>query len=172
MSKRIMNEVITLAEDLDIEVYYQATDSMHIDDSKLDLLQTEYRKMYNRELIGNQLGQFHSDFKLSDSSIKPDGKIVASESYFVGKGVYIDKLEYTVNGNKQNDYHIRMKGIKESGIKQKTKELYNGNYLELYKDLYNGKNIEFNMLVDGVRFVFNSNYSVSSSEKFTRSVQF
>ena len=31
MSKRIMNEVMTTAEDLDIEIYYQDTDSMHIE---------------------------------------------------------------------------------------------------------------------------------------------
>jgi len=31
MSKRIMNEVMCLAEDLGIEIYYTDTDSMHID---------------------------------------------------------------------------------------------------------------------------------------------
>jgi len=172
MSKRIMNEVITLAEDLNIEIYYQATDSMHIDDSKLDLLQSEYRKKYNRELLGNQLGQFHGDFKPSSKNVKPDGKILATESYFVGKGVYVDKLEYQVNGITQNDYHVRMKGIKESSLKQKVNDSYNGDYLELYKDLHKGKKIEFNMLIDGVSFIFNSNYSVKTRKKLTRTIKF
>jgi hypothetical protein len=36
MSKRIMNEVMTTAEDLDIKIFYQDTDSMHIEKDKLD----------------------------------------------------------------------------------------------------------------------------------------
>lgn len=38
MSKRIMNEVICLAEDLKIKLFYQDTDSIHIEIDKLDLL--------------------------------------------------------------------------------------------------------------------------------------
>lgn len=172
MSKRIMNEVITLAEELDIEIYYQATDSMHIDDSKLDLLQKEYYKKYNRELLGNQLGQFHSDFKLSDKTKQADGKILATESYFVGKGVYVDKLEYQMNGITHNDYHVRMKGINAKSLEEKVKTEYDGDYIKLYKDLYNNKNIEFDMLVDTVKFTFNSNYSVSTVNEFKRNICF
>ena len=35
MSKRIMNEVMTTAEDLDIKIFYQDTDSMHIEKDKI-----------------------------------------------------------------------------------------------------------------------------------------
>ena len=38
MSKRIMNEVMCLAEDIGIEIHYTDTDSMHIDKSDLDRL--------------------------------------------------------------------------------------------------------------------------------------
>ena len=62
MSKRIMNEVMTTAEDLDIKIYYQDTDSMHIEKDKLNLLADEFKKRYNHELIGKNLGQFHNDF--------------------------------------------------------------------------------------------------------------
>ena len=69
MSKRIMMEVITTAEDNDVNVYYQDTDSMHIEADKVELLANAFRERYERELIGKQLGQFHSDFdtfELSD----------------------------------------------------------------------------------------------------------
>ena len=62
MSKRIMNEVICLAEDLGINVYYQDTDSIHIDDDKIELLEKEFEKRFGRKLRGDQLGQFHPDF--------------------------------------------------------------------------------------------------------------
>ena len=45
MSKRIMNEVMTLSEDLDIKIFYQDTDSMHIEKDKLKLLENEYLKV-------------------------------------------------------------------------------------------------------------------------------
>ena len=34
MSKRIMNEVICLVEDLNIKIFYQDTDSMHLFEKK------------------------------------------------------------------------------------------------------------------------------------------
>ena len=50
MSKRIMNEVMCLAEDLGINIYYTDTDSMHIDKSGLDSLEIEFQKKYGRKL--------------------------------------------------------------------------------------------------------------------------
>ena len=108
-SKHIMNEVMCLAEDLDIPIYYQDTDSMHIQKDKLDLLADEYRKKYNRELIGKDLGQFHSDF---DSKILK-GDIYAKESYFIAKKIYLDVL---TDGGDVEDYHIRMKGVSKEAI--------------------------------------------------------
>ena len=48
MSKRIMNEVCCLSEDLKINIYYTDTDSMHIDKDSIELLSQEYFKKYNR----------------------------------------------------------------------------------------------------------------------------
>ena len=62
MSKRIMNEVIYLAEDLGINVYYQDTDSIHIENDKIELLEREFKKKYGRNLRGGELDQFHPDF--------------------------------------------------------------------------------------------------------------
>lgn len=66
MSKRIMNEVICTAEDIGIRVYYQDTDSIHIDDDKIELLEKEFEKRFGRKLRGDQLGQFHPDFDKCD----------------------------------------------------------------------------------------------------------
>ena len=62
MSKRIMNEVICTAEDIGINVYYQDTDSIHVENDKIELLEKEFEKRFGRKLRGNKLGQFHPDF--------------------------------------------------------------------------------------------------------------
>ena len=43
MSKRIMNEVMFTAEDLDIKIIYQDTDNMHIEKSRIKDLTEEYK---------------------------------------------------------------------------------------------------------------------------------
>ena len=48
MSKRIMNEVMCLAEDLKINIYYQDTDSMHIEHDKIKLLLEAFNNKYGR----------------------------------------------------------------------------------------------------------------------------
>ncbi len=85
MSKRIMNEVMCLAEDMNIEIYYQDTDSMHIDarlDNKgksgVEKLSAEYFKLYGKELVGKNLGQFHSDF-----DYKSDEQPISVESIYL-----------------------------------------------------------------------------------------
>ena len=102
MSKRIMNEVICLAEDLGLNIYYQDTDSLHIDSDQIKTLSQEYTKLYDRTLIGKGMGQFHSDFE----SAKLEGDIHATKSLFLGKKCYIDVLE---DSRGEKDYHIRMK---------------------------------------------------------------
>ena len=51
MSKRIMNEVMTIAEDSGIFIYYQDTDSMHILDSDIPTLSTNFKHKFNQDLI-------------------------------------------------------------------------------------------------------------------------
>ena len=46
MSKRIMNEVMCLAEDLGIQIWYQDTDSMHIEADKVDCLNAAFKNKY------------------------------------------------------------------------------------------------------------------------------
>lgn len=135
MSKRIMNEVMCLAEDNNINIYYQDTDSMHIDESSITKLSDLFQNKYNRNLIGKDMGQFHSDFSVNDSQAK---NIVAIESIFLGKKCYIDKLQYEINGSIGIDYHIRMKSIPTQCIKD-----YDSDYMKTFESLYNSKEIEF-----------------------------
>ena len=63
MSKRIMNEIVCMAEDLGNNVYYQDTDSMHIEHDKIQQFSEAFQKKYNQEIIGEDfIGCFYNDF--------------------------------------------------------------------------------------------------------------
>ena len=170
MSKRIMNEVMCLAEDLDIELFYQDTDSMHIYEEDIKKLAKNYEKKYNKVLIGKGMGQFHSDF--DSNIIKSD--IHATESIFLGKKCYIDKLEGKDEyGNNAVDYHIRMKGVSNKSILYKSIQ-ENKSLLEIYKNLLNGNKEKFDLACGGNKccFVFNNDYTIKSKYEFLREVKF
>lgn len=167
MSKRIMNEVMCLAEDLGIFIYYQDTDSMHLLDSDIKLLTENFNKQYNRELIGKQMGQFHSDFKMEGCK-----NVVAVSSIFLGKKSYIDVLEGTNTfGNIQYGYHIRMKGVPSAAITYKAEELGITPF-ELYNRMYNSEKVEFDITKGHVKFIFKSNYTIATRRLFLRTVKF
>ena len=92
MSKRIMNEVMCLAEDNGISIFYQDTDSMHIPHNDISRLSNLFEMKYNRKLIGKNMGQFHTDFSLNDKNGKPCKDITAVACVFNGKKCYIDEL--------------------------------------------------------------------------------
>lgn len=168
-SKTIMYEVMTLAEDLNIDMYYTDTDSIHIDNSKIEYLGKEFEKKYDRVLIGNQMGQFHTDFDLAGSV----GDIVAIESIILGKKCYIDKLEAVdKDGKKIHDYHIRMKGVSTNCIKFKGDAEYGGDYMKMFDELYNGNTLEFNLLAVAPSFELCKNMNIRSRKKFSRRISF
>ena len=131
-SKHIMNRVIATAEDNNLNLYYQDTDSIHIETDDLNKLVEIYNKKYNPEsdiinkngLIGEYMGQFHTDFSITkydedDNKIKYNFKeIYSNSSYFLGKKCYLDELKGVLeNGEIITDYHIRMKGMSNDTIK-------------------------------------------------------
>ena len=174
VSKNIMNEVMCLAEDIGANIHYTDTDSMHLDYDMVETLGEKFKKKYGRELIGKQLGQFHTDFEFSGcfyivndqlervgDSMKSVGEIKAVESYFIAKKTYLDKL---VDDAGQICYHIRLKGIPSRCIQAKCNQMYKGNPMELYKDLFNGKTISFDLTSGGnVVFKSNKNHTMSTS---------
>ena len=161
MSKRIMNEVMTLSEDLDIKIFYQDTDSMHIEKDTLKLLENEYLKVYNRELIGDKMGQFHNDF----DEVK-DG--YTTESIFLGKKAYIDIL---TNDNADYGIHYRMKGIILECIKDYA-DSNNIEILDVYKKLLNNESITFDLLKVKCAFKTDKNRQIRSLKDFKRCVSF
>lgn len=168
MSKRIMAEVMYLADDNNIPIFYQDTDSMHCiveDVPKLELL---FKQKYNRDLIGNKMGQFHSDFdvgKFEEKGFEP----YAKETIICGKKVYYDRVVCNSNGDEID--HIRMKGINETSILLYGKQK-NLNVSQIYHELYYGKQIEFNLGASKVMFKLNSNLTVSTNNDFKRNVKF
>lgn len=168
MSKRIMNEVMTLAEDLKIDIFYQDTDSMHIDKSKLELLSETFKKIYGRELIGDKvLGQFHSDFEKINETDKETP--YATESYFLGKKCYIDHLR---NNNGDRNYHYRMKGVDLKCVKLVADRDFNGELLKVYKHLFDNNTIEFDLKLTLPCFEMNKNRTVVSRKDFKRNIKF
>ena len=173
MSKRLMNEVMCLAEDLGKHIYYQDTDSMHIADEDIDPLADAFREKYGRELLGKGMGHFHSDFnsKILRSDVQP---ITAKRSIFLGKKCYIDELVGTdANGEEAVDYHVRLKGVPTASIHHLA-HTNNCSVMSIFEDLYDGKAKVFDLLCGGLKcsFKFNSNLSITSRENFSRRIQF
>ena len=172
-SKNIMNKVMCLGEDLGLKQYTQDTDSIHIDYDEVNILGKAYRKKYNTELIGNDMGQFHIDFDLEGSV----GDIWATDSIFLGKKCYIDKLESRDKDNKPiYGHHIRMKGITHSSIDYTAKKDFGGNVLKMYEHLFNGKSVNFDLLCGGEKDMFKSEKDMTirtlKCGEFSREVSF
>lgn len=168
MSKRLMNQVMCLADDLNIDIYYQDTDSMHIRKDQVPLLEEKFYEKYHRELRGTNLTQFHPDFNPPKEGISIPDEVVAIESYFLGKKCYIDLLE-DQEGNRS--YHVRMKGISNAAIKYKAEEEEDCTLMDLYRRMYDGQTIKFDLCAAGVKFNNNKNGIVKSLEKFERKVR-
>tara|TARA_R110000824_G_scaffold171736_1_gene349391 strand:+ start:51 stop:3818 length:3768 start_codon:yes stop_codon:yes gene_type:complete len=180
MSKRIMNEVMCLAEDLEIPMYYQDTDSIHLDASRTEQLTEAYEKAYSEEpwfqpLYGDQLGQFSSDFEM-DGIKEQDIKCV--NGVYLGKKCYIELLEgIDSEGKVHYDAHIRMKGVGDKCVTWRCKEL-GCSPLELYTRLSEPDQGEtFDLLRDDKgwakpKFIFHPDYTISSREEFHRFITF
>ena len=168
-----MNEVMTLAEDEKLSIWYQDTDSMRINYEELDLLEKAFKIEYNRDLIGTDMCQFHIDFDLDGAC----GEIYSTESYFLAKKVYLDNLE-SINKDSDiiNGDHIRLKSVPTSCIKFTAKNM-NMTPMHLYKHLF-GKNnkIQFDLTQNGQNcgFKYNTDMSVRSynPNEFCREIGF
>lgn len=157
-SKHIMNRVMCLAEDIDANIWYQDTDSMHIDYDAVPRLADAYKVKYNKQLIGKQMSQFHVDFELKGS----EGNIFAKESIFLGKKSYLDIL--ACDGNDVEGMHIRMKGIPG--------KLLESNTYEKYMKLYNGERMSFDLSELCCININSKTQEVSKRLNFTRNVSF
>lgn len=167
LSKRIMNRVMATAEDNDIPIFYQDTDSMHLYYDDVIPLGVAYKAKYNAELIGKAMGQFHND--LENAAGEP---CVSLRCIILGKKCYMDRVIATKDyedktENPEVEHHIRMKGVGSKAVLS--------NYEDpevVYERLYAGEALEFDLLKTGVKFDVKTGISVSSRKKFTRTIQF
>ena len=160
MSKRIMNEVMVTAEDLNINIYYQDTDSMHIQRNRLNDLANEFKRRFGRELIGTDLGQFHNDF----DEVR-DG--YAYQSIFNGKKMYIDLLK---NDKGEYGIHYRMKGVNLECVKIYANE-NNISIYDVYNKIFNGESITFDLLKATAGIKLNNNMTTKTIKEFKRTVK-
>ena len=68
MGKRIMNKVFSCADGCDIKIYYQDTDSIHLNYEDVDKIENGYKEKYGSELVGEELGNFHIDFPMDNDN--------------------------------------------------------------------------------------------------------
>ena len=165
MSKRIMNEVMCLAYDEGCRIYYQDTDSMHIEKADLPKLESSFQAKFGRKLVGADLGQFHSDFASDEGRDDVD---CAVESYFLMKKTYIDKLRFN---DSTFGFMSRAKGIPQLTRYIEAQDNYNGDIMKMYEHLYEGNAIEFDLLKGSTKFKFNSNQTITNLDKFPRTLK-
>ena len=171
-SKRIMNEVMCLAEDEGHVIYYQDTDSIHLNSDAVPELAKAYKRVYNRELDGEDMGEFHVDLDLPGAV----GEVYAKESLFLGKKTYLHVLEgIDKNGNSISGYHIRMKGVPSRSIRH-TADKAGISVLDVYRRLYGGSPVSFDLTCGGQScgFKYQKDLSVRSYKdgEFVRTLRF
>ena len=168
-SKRIMNEVMCLAEDLNLNMFYQDTDSIHIVYDDVEILAKAFEEKYHRILQGGDMGQFHIDFDIIDDNgekVKGLKEICSTESYFIGKKVYYDKLlGVHENGETVTGDHIRLKSIPTSCVKYQT-GLTNTTPLDMYKQFYEGKSVTFDLTENNAKPIFEYQKDKSIKSKY------
>ena len=117
------------------------------------------------------MGQFHTDFDLDGAKSET---IIATESIFVGKKTYLDKLEGICKktGEVLVDYHIRCKGVPSKSIKY-LEEKTGKSLIDIYKQMLNGDDVEFDLTCDGMAIKFDvKNMSVFTKPEFKRKLNF
>ena len=76
-----MNEVFSCAGDLNVNIYYQDADSIHLNYVDVDKVVEGYKNKYGLGLVGEALGNFHVDFDMNGGN----SEIYATESVILGK---------------------------------------------------------------------------------------
>lgn len=104
MSKRALHEVLDLCNTLNITVTYVDTDAIHVEKDKLPLLSRAYFEAYHQQLIGNALGQFHSDFSIGCGH---NESVFSCLSLVLRPKVYFDNLLCTVCNKDSMQYCVK-----------------------------------------------------------------
>ena len=81
MSNRVMSKVFSCADDMNIKMYYQDTDSIHLNYDDVDKNVKRYKEEYELDLVRGDLGNFHVDVDMDGAK----GEIYVIESVLLGK---------------------------------------------------------------------------------------
>ena len=170
--KRIMNEVFDIANTHNCPIYYTDTDSLHCNTDDLNTIENEYFNKYGKDLLGRQLGQFHTDFKLRGSV----GEIYATRSIYLGKKSYMNILE-SINdkGEIITGIKFRMKGIVDVALQHHANIHYNGDLFKLYEELAKGISMTITLNPKNVKVMFeykNNAINTRADGSFTRTIKF
>ena len=80
-----MNCVFDSANICGVKIYYQYTDSIHLNHDDVDKIVKIYKQKINQDLVGDGLGNFHVDFSM-DGAVT---EIYGVESLLLGKKTYV-----------------------------------------------------------------------------------
>ena len=164
-SKHLMNQVMCTAEQNNINIFYQDTDSCHVLEEDVPKIADLFQFKYHKKLIGEQMGQFHNDFDRFPGSV---GAIHSRKLIALGKKSYLDIL---VDEEGNEGYHIRLKGIPHQVILNKCKRMKIG-IEELYERLYKGEEITFDLLDGNNAFRKSKCFEQTNLSTFKRRVKF
>ena len=202
VSRRIMNDVLLACERVAAYVYYTDTDSLMISRAKVKNVVMEYdrrRPAGLNKMIGEDLGQFHSDYNQNDFSIFRNGSVTQGVKQFpsdaksddiygeflivVRKKLYALGLTVTAaDGRTVKGLTVRAKGATQSGLFDfayrhraliDTPTLYSSEYksLDAFSDPVQRALVAmyYRMAVNGETFSVPLNPGGRSQFKFSRS---
>lgn len=115
MSKQIMNDVIRVIDMVEgAKLYYQDTDSLHINAGCVRAVQDKYRELYGVELIGEDPGQFHDDYDFKKQMT--NRRIILA--LYSGSKCYLEVVKGKCIKTNETIYKStrRAKGITEEGL--------------------------------------------------------
>lgn len=148
MARAIMNEVLSLASDLGMDVFYTDTDSFVMRHEDVEPLAGAFKSKFGRQLIGKELSQFHSDFETSGfaKELQPVSSDEVYSTIFMpcGKKLYFHKLEICRDGKKHNTVQFKAKGVTKSGIYAAAEARSSSKDLGIemiYRELVNGDTV-------------------------------
>lgn len=194
VSKRIMNRVMVLYEDMheaeifpEFRMFYMDTDSIHICKSHIVRLFKEYTERYRDRILvtpgveteyslpTKALGMFNTDFEPVKDNTPPVSVL------FVGvmKKVYLDWMyswNKSIPPNERNmsnvteSHHTRMKGVPTKCVTETARE-ENLSLKELYVHLLQGDMVSFDLAKFTTRFEMGKNFTVATNTSFKRNVR-
>ena len=160
MSKRIMHEVMDVANQMGIAILYTDTDSLHIV-GETDELEAAYETLYKRKLIGPDMGQFARELKFPGHI-----DIYSERAIILGKKAYMHVVSgVNERGVRETYEYCRMKGVNEHAMSEYPDRE------KLYERMYAGEKVPFDLCYgNGVSFQFRD--SVITRECYVKRIGF